>query len=151
MEWGTPVQWGRFLLFSRSGGHKTKETYPTRPGSTGPKACCIFCSLLPQRTVSFKCHHIHVHSLEHVCRHNLWKDKKQIPRRASRGLNLKCKIYKVKRSIGTRCYDSYFSDPNNQVKGTQLAGTGAKTVVCGFREAGPTIAKRAKYCIWPPT
>ena len=26
----------RFLLFSRSGGHKTKETYPTRPGSPTP-------------------------------------------------------------------------------------------------------------------
>ena len=36
MEWGTPVQWGKFLLFSRSGGHKTKESYPTRPGSPTP-------------------------------------------------------------------------------------------------------------------
>ena len=36
MEWGTPVSWGWFLLFSRSGGHKTKETYPTRPGSPTP-------------------------------------------------------------------------------------------------------------------
>ena len=36
MEWGTPVQWGWFLLYSRSGGHKTKETYPTRPGSPTP-------------------------------------------------------------------------------------------------------------------
>ena len=36
MEWGTPVQWGWFLLFSRSGGHKTKETYLTRPGSPTP-------------------------------------------------------------------------------------------------------------------
>ena len=36
MEWGTPVYWGGFLLFSRSGGHKTKETYPTRPGSPSP-------------------------------------------------------------------------------------------------------------------
>ena len=36
MEWGTPVQWGWFLLFSRSGGHKTKESYPTRPGSPTP-------------------------------------------------------------------------------------------------------------------
>ena len=35
-KWGTPVQWGWFLLFSRSGGHKTKETYPTRPGSPTP-------------------------------------------------------------------------------------------------------------------
>ena len=25
-----------FFLFSRSGGHKTKETYPTRPGSPTP-------------------------------------------------------------------------------------------------------------------
>ena len=31
MEWGTLVYWGWFLLFSRSGGHKTKETYPTIP------------------------------------------------------------------------------------------------------------------------
>ena len=36
MEWGTPVWWGWFLLFSRSGGHKTKETYPTRLGSPTP-------------------------------------------------------------------------------------------------------------------
>ena len=36
MEWGTPVKWGWFLLFSRSGGHKTKETYPTRPVSPTP-------------------------------------------------------------------------------------------------------------------
>ena len=25
-----------FFCFSRSGGHKTKETYPTRPGSPTP-------------------------------------------------------------------------------------------------------------------
>ena len=36
MESGTPVWWGWFLLFSRSGRHKTKETYPTRPGSPTP-------------------------------------------------------------------------------------------------------------------
>ena len=36
MEWGTPVYWGWFLLFSRCGGHKTKETHPTRPGSPTP-------------------------------------------------------------------------------------------------------------------
>ena len=36
MEWGTPVWWGWFLLFSRSEGDKTKETYPTRPGSPIP-------------------------------------------------------------------------------------------------------------------
>ena len=34
-EWGTPVGW--FLLFSRYGGHKTKETYLTRPES--PTQC----------------------------------------------------------------------------------------------------------------
>ena len=45
MEWGTPVQWGKFLLFSRSGGHKTKETYLTRPGSPTPckQALRIMC------------------------------------------------------------------------------------------------------------
>ena len=36
MEWRTPVYWGWFLQFSRSEGHKTKETYPTRPGSPTP-------------------------------------------------------------------------------------------------------------------
>ena len=35
-RWGTPVQWGWLLLFSLSGGHKTKENYPTRPGSPTP-------------------------------------------------------------------------------------------------------------------
>ena len=29
-------KWGWFLLFSRAGGHKTKETYPTRPVSPTP-------------------------------------------------------------------------------------------------------------------
>ena len=41
MEWGTPVWWGWFLLFSRSKGHKTKETYPTRPGSPTPCKQCL--------------------------------------------------------------------------------------------------------------
>ena len=36
MEWGTPVQWDWFLFSSRSGAHKTKESYPTRPGSPTP-------------------------------------------------------------------------------------------------------------------
>ena len=36
MEWGTPVWWGWFLLFSRPERHKTKETYPTTPGSPTP-------------------------------------------------------------------------------------------------------------------
>ena len=30
------MEWGWFLLFSRSGGHKTKETYPTKPGFPTP-------------------------------------------------------------------------------------------------------------------
>ena len=33
MEWGTPVYWGRFLLFCVPQNVKTKETNPTRPGS----------------------------------------------------------------------------------------------------------------------
>ena len=33
---GDPVWWGWFLLFSRSGGHKTKEACPTWPGSPTP-------------------------------------------------------------------------------------------------------------------
>ena len=36
MEWGTPVYWGKFLLFCVPQSVKTKETYPTRPGSPTP-------------------------------------------------------------------------------------------------------------------
>ena len=36
MEWGTPVQWGRFLLSCVPQSVKTKETNPTRPGSPTP-------------------------------------------------------------------------------------------------------------------
>ena len=36
MEWGTPVWWGRFLLFCVPQSMKTKETSPTRPGSPTP-------------------------------------------------------------------------------------------------------------------
>jgi len=36
MEWGTPVKWGRFLLFCVPQRVKTKETNPTRPGSSTP-------------------------------------------------------------------------------------------------------------------
>ena len=36
MEWGTPVWWGKFLLFCVPQSEKTKETYPTRPGSRTP-------------------------------------------------------------------------------------------------------------------
>ena len=36
MEWGTPVEWGKFLLFCVPQSVKTKETNPTRPGSPTP-------------------------------------------------------------------------------------------------------------------
>ena len=36
MEWGTPVQWGKFLLFCVPQSVKTKETNPTRLGSPTP-------------------------------------------------------------------------------------------------------------------
>ena len=36
MEWGTPVKWGKFLLFCVPQSVKTKETNPTRPGSPTP-------------------------------------------------------------------------------------------------------------------
>ena len=36
MECGTPVWWGRFLLFCVRQSVKTKETNPTRPGSPTP-------------------------------------------------------------------------------------------------------------------
>ena len=38
MEWGTPVQWGKFLLFCVRQSVKTRnmKTYPTGPGSLTP-------------------------------------------------------------------------------------------------------------------
>ena len=36
MEWGTPIQWGRFLLFCVPQSVKTEETKPTRMGSPTP-------------------------------------------------------------------------------------------------------------------
>ena len=36
MELGTPVWWGRLLLFCVRQSVKTKETNPTRPGSATP-------------------------------------------------------------------------------------------------------------------
>ena len=36
MEWGTPVFWGRFLLFCVPQSVKTKETNTTRPESPTP-------------------------------------------------------------------------------------------------------------------
>ena len=43
MEWETPVQWGRFLLFCVHQSVKTKESNPTRPGSPTPckQALCL--------------------------------------------------------------------------------------------------------------
>ena len=48
--------------------------------------------MVPQRTVSFKCHPMHVHPK--LCLHNLWKDKDKFP-----GEHWKSKTYKLKRSI----------------------------------------------------
>ena len=36
MEWGTPVKWGRFILFCVPQSVKTKETNLTIPGSPTP-------------------------------------------------------------------------------------------------------------------
>ena len=36
MEWGTPVQWGKFPLFCVPQSVKTKETNPIGPGSLTP-------------------------------------------------------------------------------------------------------------------
>ena len=56
MEWGTPVQWRRFLLFCVPHSVKTKETNPTRPGFPTPckqalkKLClCQASHVLPTR------------------------------------------------------------------------------------------------------
>ena len=39
------------------------------------------------------------YSRAYVCMRNLWKDKRQIPWRTSRGLNWENKTYKLKRSV----------------------------------------------------
>ena len=46
MEWGTPVQWGKFLLFCVPQSVKIKETNPTRPGSPTPCKQALSFSLL---------------------------------------------------------------------------------------------------------
>ena len=51
MEWGTPVWWGWFPLFWRSGGHKTKETYPTKPGSPTPCKQGLSSALITHHTI----------------------------------------------------------------------------------------------------
>ena len=45
MEWGTPVWWGKFLLFCVPHSVKTKETNPTRPGSPTPCKQALITSL----------------------------------------------------------------------------------------------------------
>ena len=47
MEWGTPVWWGRFLLFCVPQSVKTKETNPTRPGSPTPRKQALRLIFLP--------------------------------------------------------------------------------------------------------
>ena len=49
MEWGIPVSWGWILLSCVPKSVKTKETNPTRPGSTTPckQAISIIMQLLP--------------------------------------------------------------------------------------------------------
>ena len=48
MEWGTPVLWGRFLLFCVPQSVKTKETSPTSLGS--PTPCKQALSQVPKET-----------------------------------------------------------------------------------------------------
>ena len=56
--------------------------------------------LYPKRTVSFKCRPMHVHPRTYgSIKNNLWKEKRHIPWRTSRGLNWESKTYKLKRSI----------------------------------------------------
>ena len=60
MEWGTPVKWGKFLLFCVPQSVKTKETNPTRPGSPTPckQALNVFfpsVNLGFSRYISFLC------------------------------------------------------------------------------------------------
>ena len=53
--------------------------------------------------------------------------------------------------LGRRSVFSRSSFSRHPMKRTQLEATGAKTRTVCFREASPTIAKKSKYCIWPPT
>ena len=55
MEWGTPVYWGRFLLFCVPQSVETKEANPTRPGSPTPCKQALNLFLLPLK--------YHVHDL----------------------------------------------------------------------------------------
>ena len=56
MEWGTPVQQGKFLLFCVPQSVKTKETNPTRPGSSTPckeahSFSLLFCTTTLRRSL----------------------------------------------------------------------------------------------------
>ena len=61
--------------------------------------------MVPQRTVSFRCRLMHVHSSACACIINE-KDKKKIPWRTSRGLNRENKTYQLKRFISPGYYRS---------------------------------------------
>ena len=61
--------------------------------------------MVPQRTVSFRCRLMHVHSSACACIINE-KDKKKIPWRTSRGLNRENKTYQLKRFISLGYYRS---------------------------------------------
>ena len=68
MEWGTPVLWGRFLLFCVPQSVETKETNPTRPGSPTPckqalsptKKKWIFCLVVTSFIIKRDSLHFHV-------------------------------------------------------------------------------------------
>ena len=70
MEWGTPVQWGWFLLFSRSGGHKTKEAYPTTLGSPTPcKQALSHTSYISTRIPFFNSSNTNILNTEYMQQH----------------------------------------------------------------------------------
>ena len=54
MEWGTPVQWGKFLLFCVPQSVKTKETSPTRPGSLTPCKQALRTASLTKAVIAYE-------------------------------------------------------------------------------------------------
>ena len=60
--------------------------------------------MVSQRTVSFKCRHMHVRPRAYVCVISE-KTKRKIPWRTPRGLNWENKTYKLKRSIIAMNYE----------------------------------------------
>ena len=68
---GTPVQWGKFLLFCVPQSVKTKETHPTRPGSPTPcKQALIF-----GKTTTL---HVH-HAFLYISRPSLHDNNLKVP------------------------------------------------------------------------